>query len=322
MMKAIAFAAICTVAVTCTAAVAQDDFPNRPVTVIVPYPAGGGSDLAARTVAERFQEATGQPMVIDNRPGGNGMIGAAACKNAKPDGYTYCMPISDLLAINPYVFKTVPYDAEKDFTAVAPVARAQLLFLVNSKLGVTSLEELGAWSKENPEKANFATWGIGSAAHLAMEALNEEYDGAITAVAYPGAGAMLQAMLTGEISATLLHYGVVAQHVENGTLQPLAILGEERYDRLPEVPTVYEQGFEFTPTVYAGFFAPNGVPEAVLDRMESLVLQAVEEQSVIDKFNSVGFVTMTESPEDFAERLRKDRATWAPIAERLNLALE
>jgi tripartite-type tricarboxylate transporter receptor subunit TctC len=303
-------------------AAAQDSFPSRPVKMIVPYPAGGGGDILARAMADVFQKQTGQAMVIENRAGANGMIGAAACKNAPPDGYTYCLPVSDVMAINPHIYKKVPYDVERDFTVVAPIATVVLAVVVNSSVPATNLKELAAWSKTNKQKANFATWGIGSAAHLMMAQFNKDMDGNLTNVPYPGVPGMLQATLTGDAAATLLFYGPIVQYITQGKLRPLAVLASERYHSLPDVPTVSEAGFNFTPTVYYGVYAPAGTPQAIVTRMGQLLTTAAADPAVLKTMNSAGFAPLKESTKAFADRVARDRAAWGPIAKSLGLSLE
>jgi tripartite-type tricarboxylate transporter receptor subunit TctC len=301
---------------------AQENFPSRPVRMIVPYPAGGGGDILARAMADVFQKTTGQPMVIENRAGASGMVGAAACKGAVPDGYTYCLPVSDVMAINPHIFKKVPYDAERDFAVVGPVATVVLAVVTNSTVPASNLKELAAWSKANSQKANFATWGVGSAAHLVLAQFNKSMDGNLTNVPYPGVPQMLQSTVGGDASATLLFYGPIAQFINDGKLKPLAVLASERYHSLPNVPTVAEAGFQFTPTVYYGVYAPAGTPSAILTRMNQLLTTAAADPAVQRTMNAQGFAPLKESPQAFAERVAKDRAAWGPIAKSLNLALD
>jgi tripartite-type tricarboxylate transporter receptor subunit TctC len=306
----------------CPVAHAQETFPSRPVRMIVPYPAGGGGDILARAIAQVFSRTTGQQMVIENKSGANGMIGAAACRNAAPDGYTYCLPVSDVMAINPNVFKKVPYDPERDFTVVASVATVVLAILVNGDIPAKNLKELAAWSRANEARANFATWGIGSAAHLTLAQFNESLEGKLTNVPYSGVPQMLQATLSNDAAATLLFYGPVAQHIRSGKLRPLAILGNGRSTLLPDVPTVSEEGFDFTPTVYYGLYAPAATPAPIVARMNQLITAAAADPEVLKTMNAQGFAPLVESREAFAERVRRDRATWGKIAKSLNLSLE
>jgi len=301
---------------------AEDAFPSRPVRMIVPYPPGGGGDILARSMANAFSKITGQAMVVENRSGASGMVGAGACKNAAPDGYTYCIPVSDVMAINPHIFKTLPYDAERDFIAVAPVATVVLAIVANGTVPVSNLKELAAWSNQNKAQANFATWGVGSAAHLVMTQFNHDFKGSLTAVPYPGVPQMLQATLNNESSATLLFYGPIAPYIASGKLKPLAILGDKRYSAMPDVPTVNEEGFKFTPTVYYGVYAPKGTPAPMLARMSELVRAAAADPEVLKTMTAQGFAPLTESTPAFSERVAKDRAAWAPVAKSLNLQLD
>lgn len=303
-------------------AAAQDNFPSRPVKMIVPYPAGGGGDILARAIADVFQKQTGQPMVIENRAGASGMIGAAACKSAAPDGYTYCLPVSDVMAINPHIFRKVPYDPQQDFIVVAPIATVVLAVVVNSSVPASNLKELATWSQANSQKANFATWGVGSAAHLTLAQFNKSMGGGLTNVPYPGVPQMLQATLTGDASATLLFYGPIAQFINEGKLRPLAVLASERYPALPNVPTVNQAGFDFTPTVYYGAYAPAGTPAAIVARMTQLLTAAAADPAVLKTMSAQGFAPLVESPQAFSERVARDRAAWGPIAKSLSLALE
>jgi len=290
--------------------------------MIVPYPAGGGGDILARAIADVFQKQTGQPMVIDNRAGANGMIGAAACKGAAADGYTYCLPVSDVMAINTHIYKKVPYDVEHDFTVVAPIATVVLAIVANSSVPAKDLKELAAWSQANKQKANFATWGVGSAAHLMMAQFNKSMGGSFTNVPYPGVPQMLQATLGGDASATLLFYGPIAQFINEGKMRPLAVLAGERYPALPNVPTVSEAGFNFTPTVYYGVYAPAGTPPAIVSRMGQLLTTAAADPAVLKTMSAAGFAPLNETPKAFSERVARDRAAWGPIAKSLGLSLE
>lgn len=301
---------------------AQGNFPSRPVKVIVPYPAGGGGDILARAIAYVFEKQTGQAMVIENRAGANGMIGAAACKGAAPDGYTYCLPVSDVMAINPHIYKKMSYDVEHDFVVVAPIATVVLAIVTNSAVPAKNLKELATWSRENPQTANFATWGIGSAAHLTLAQLNKSMDGNLTNVPYPGVPQMLQATLSGDAAATLLFYGPIRSYIDEGKLRPLAVLADERYSALPNTPTVKEAGFDFSPTVYYGVYAPTGTPSAIVAKMGQLLTAAAADPTVLKTMSAQGFAPLVESPKAFAERVARDRAAWGPIAKSLNLSLD
>ena len=205
---------------------------------------------------------------------------------------------------------------------VAPIATVVLAFVANSSVPAANMKELAAWSAANKQKANFATWGVGSAAHQVLAQFNRSMNGSLTNVPYPGVPQMLQATLSGDASATLLFYGPIAQHINEGKLKPLAVLASERYPALPNVPTVSEAGFGFAPTVYYGVYAPVGTPAAVVARMGQLLTTAAADPAVHKTMNAAGFAALNESPKAFADRVARDRAAWGPIAKSLNLALE
>lgn len=301
---------------------AQDDFPSRPVKMIVPYPAGGGGDILARALGDAFTKATGQAMVIENRAGASGMVGTTACKSAPADGYTYCLPISDVMSINPHVFKKVAYDPEKDFAIVAPVATVVGVLAVNSSVPVHNLKELVAYSQANKTKANWATWGVGSSAHLLMAQLNSGMGASLTDVPYPGIPQMIQAMLSGDAIGAMMLYGPLAQHIDSGKLRPLAVLGDQRFPPLPNVPTANEQGLNFSPTLFYGVFAPAATNAAIVEKMNRLVTQAAQDPAVQKTMALQGFTPLTEPRAAFAQRLSKDRQAWGTVAKRLNLQLD
>lgn len=303
-------------------AVAEEAFPARAVKMIVPYPPGGGGDILARALGEAFARSTGQPMIVENKAGASGMIGTAACKNAAPDGYTYCLPVSDVMAILPKVFKKVAYDAERDFAVVAPVATVVLAFVANSNVPANNLKELADWSRTAKDKANWATWGVGSSAQLVMGQFNQSLHGSLTDIPYTGVPQMMQALLSGEAAATLLFYGPIKPYIESGRFKALAILGSERYAAMPNVPTVNEQGMNFAPTVYYGVYAPAATPAPILERMNRLITKAAADPEVRKTMAAQGFAPLAESPKAFSERLARDREIWGGIAKSLKISLE
>lgn len=305
-----------------TFALAQDTYPARPVKMIVPYPPGGATDILARAVAEAFQRSVGKAMVVENRPGAAGTIGSTACKNAPPDGYTYCLFVSDALAINPNIYKTLPYDPDKDFAVVATLGTLALVFATNSSVPANNLKEFAAWSQANKAKANFASWGVGSAAHLTAAQFNDSMKASVTHVPYQGIPQMIQATITGDVAATLLFYGPMEQHIKAGKLKPLAVMTDKRFPALPDVPTAAEAGFNFKPTLHYGVFTPVGTPAPVLARMQQLVTAAAADPAVLNTMKVAGFIPLVESPQAFSERMARDRKDWGAITKSLNLALE
>lgn len=308
--------------VPATAVHAQADFPSKPIRMIVVYPAGGGGDILARTVGEAMSKIAGQPTVVENRGGANGMIGAAACKNAAPDGYTYCLVLSDVVAINPFIHKSVPYDVEKDLVAVAAVAAAPALFVANGAVPASNLKELASYSTAQKGKSNWASWGVGSAGHILMEYMNKSYGTDFVHVPYQGAQQAIQALLTREVDAGIAASGLVAQHIASGKLKALGVLNDKRLPQFPDVPTALEQGLNFPATLWYGIFAPAATPKATVDKMNALIGQSLGDPAVAKLLNTFGLLPMNESPAAFAQRVQRDVGIWGPVAKSLKLSLE
>lgn len=303
-------------------ATAQDNFPSKPIRMIVVYPAGGGADILARTLGDAMNKITGQPMVVDNRGGANGMIGASACKNAAPDGYTYCMVLSDVVTINQFIHKSVPYDVEKDFAPVASVAAAPAVIVVNSAVPATNLKELAAYTQGNKGKANWASYGVGSASHILMEYLNKSSNSAFTHVPYSGAPQAINAFLSQEAAAGISAYGLVAQHLASGKVKAVGIFGEKRMAQLPNVPTAVEQGVNFPTTLWYGVFAPSATPKATVEKMSELIIKSMADPAFVKLLDTFGLTPLGERPAVFGQRVTRDIGVWGPVAKSLNLGLE
>jgi len=303
-------------------AAGQDVYPSRPIKMIVAYPAGGGADILARTLSETVGKLAGQQMVVENRPGASGMIGASACKNALPDGYTLCLLISDALTVNPYIFKKVPYDADKDLSPVASVAEVVAVFAVNGDTPVANLKDLSAYSKAQGGKVNWGTWGVGSAAHLLMAHMNNSSGAALYHVPYQGVPQIMSALMSKDIAGTMLVYGPMAQHLQSGKLKPLAVLSNTRLPQLPHVPTVNEQGLNFASSLWYGVFAPSATPRPFIEKANGIINKALADPTVLQTLNLQGFIPLPGSSQSFAARIAKDKTVWSPIAKGLNLALD
>ncbi len=301
----------------------QDAFPSKPIRMIVVYPAGGGADLLARTLGESMGRLSGgQPLVVENRAGASGMIGTAACKNAAPDGYTYCLVLSDVVTINPHIFKKIQYDAEKDLVPVAGLADFTIAIVANSSVPAKDLKELAAYSRANKDKVNWGSFGVGSSSHLMQAQFNKSLDASLTHVPYLGVPQLTTALLSKEIDVSFMIYGQVSQYLDKGQMKALAVMGERRSPMLPDVPTFVEQGMAFTPVLWYGVFAPRGVPAATVERMNKLVNQALSDPAVRKVLDIQGFSATPDTPGAFRERVSRDRAAWGPIARSLNLALD
>lgn len=314
---------LCLAACIATQAVhAQDNFPTKPIRMIVVYPAGGGADILSRTMADAVGKAAGQPMVVENRPGANGMVGAAACKNAAPDGYTYCIVLSDVLTINPFIHKSVPYDAERDLLPVASIATVVGVFVAPAAVPANTIKELGSYSLAQKGKVNWGSWGAGSSAHAVMAHMNRTLPGDLVHVPYQGVPQLINAMLTKEIESTMILYGPMAQHLQSGKLKALGVLSDKRLPQLPNVPTLAEQGVSFNSPLWYGVFAPAGTPAPVVEKMNGIFNKALADPAVLKTLEVQGFTPLADTPRGFGQRIARDRTVWGPIAKSLNLSLE
>jgi len=301
---------------------AQDAFPSKPIKMLVVYPPGGGGDILARTLSEAVSKLAGQPMVVENRPGAGGMIGTAACKNAAADGYTYCMVLSDIVTINHHIFKKVPYDVDRDLRPVASIASVPVVVFVNKSNPANNMRDFAAYSRQNKGKVNWASWGMGTSAHIFMAHYNKAQDADFTHVPYQGVPQILNAVLSNEVDSSMVLYGPLAQYLEKGEIKPIGVLAEKRLKQLPNVPTVNEQGLNFSPTLWYGIFAPAATPNAIVERMNSIFNTAMADPAVAKFLDGQGFSPLPDSPKGFGERVKKDRDGWGPVAKSLNLALD
>jgi tripartite-type tricarboxylate transporter receptor subunit TctC len=305
-----------------TSGIAADAYPARPIKMIVPYPPGGGADVLSRTLGDVMSKNSGQPLVVENRAGANGMIGTSACKNAPADGYTFCMVISDAMTINPHIYSKVPYDVDKDLAPVASIATVVGVFAVNSTVAATNLKELAAYSRANRGKVNFGTWGVGSAAHLVMAEMNHSMGADLVHVPYQGVPQIVSALLAKEVDSTILFYGPMAQHFQAGKLRPIGVLSEKRLPQLPDVPTAQEQGFGLASTLWYGVFAPAKTPPEAIKQFNEMLNSALNDASVLRTLDSQGLLPLADTPDGFSKRLAQGRKAWGDVARSLKLTLD
>ncbi len=241
LVRLVAVSALLLIAANYWPARAADDFPSKPVRMIVPLSAGSAFDLLARAMGNTFKERTGQPIIVENRPGANQTVAANACKSAPPDGYTVCLLTQNAVTLNPLLYAKLSYDPEKDLDPVAVVAFQQQVLAVVPQLGVDTIADLVKYSKANPNKLNYGSLGLGSDSHLIMEWLKGVTGADITHVPFNGAPPILTAMKSGQVHMTLLTSGTLKPHIDSGDLKALLTRGsDKRNPALPDVPTFAE----------------------------------------------------------------------------------
>lgn len=304
-------------------AAAQQAYPAQPIRWIVPYPAGGGSDVTARTVSAGMRTPLGQPIVIDNRPGAGTIIGAEAVTTAKPDGYTVGTADSGTLAFNPSLYAKLPYDPLKSFAYVGGIARMPLVLVVNPSVPVASLKEFVAYAEKRPDTLTYASAGAGSPHHVAMELLQQQLKVRLTHVPYKGAAPAVQDLLAGQVDAMLLDLPGGMAHMKAGKLKLLAVAMPQRVAMLPDVPTMTEAGAPgFVAFAWQGLVAPAGTPQPVVERLNRELVRALADPEVREKLANLGVEPMPTTPGEFADYVRAEVSRWAPVIRAAGIRLD
>jgi len=293
---------------------AAQAFPNKPIRLIVPYPAGGGSDVMARAIAEKLTTALAVQVVVDNRSGAGGNIAASVAAKAPADGYTLFFGAAGPLAVNPALYEKLPFDPVKDFMPIGLVGKMPLFLTVPVSLPVKSLKDLIELAKAKPGQLNYASSGIGGTTHLAMEVLKSQTGASITHVPYKGTAAGVADMLGGSIQAIFDAWSTTGPHVQSGKLRYLAVSTADRSALEPQLPTVAESGFPgFDLYVWYGLMAPAGTPPEVIAKLSHETAKVMAQADLKGRFASLGMEPMTSTPEQFAAHLRTETAKWAKI---------
>lgn len=304
---------IALIACSFTGVFAQD-YPNRPIHIIVPYTAAGSSDFVARTVAAKMQENMDHAVVVDNRPGGNAVIGSELVAKAAPDGYTLLLGGSSVLAANPALYTNLPYDTLRDFAPITNAVMSPIVVVVHPSVPVNSIKELIAYAKANPGKLNYGSAGVGNTLHLAAEMFCLTAGITMTHVPYKGASQALGDLLGGSIQVMFDLPQTPLSNIQAGKLKALAVTGKKRVPVMPDVPTMAEAGFpEYNFGTWIGFVAPAGTPPAVMSRLYKEMVKTLNQPEVQNAFaQKVMTVMPSESPEayrqfikDETDRLRK-----------------
>jgi tripartite-type tricarboxylate transporter receptor subunit TctC len=296
-----------TFAASATAEVQADDYPSRPITLLVPFPPGGSSDIVMRLVSKKVSESLKQTIVVDNRPGGAGNVAALAIKNATPDGYLLMMGHTGTHAINPSLYADLKFDPVKDFQPITPLISFNNILVVPEQSPAKSVRELVALAKLKPEGLSFGSQGVGTGGHLLGELLAKSAGVKLVHVPYRGIAPAVTDTVAGRMDMLFSSYISSAPHIESGRLRMLAIAGTERHPSIPNVPTMAEAGF---PDVHMqqwfGLFAPAGTPAAIVRRLNAEFVRALQSDDVKDKVvPQVAFV-IAGTPEDLAAMVARD----------------
>jgi tripartite-type tricarboxylate transporter receptor subunit TctC len=313
------FAAVAFLAVLPSLAGAQA-WPSKPVKIVVPFAAGGATDVVARLLAQKLQEAWSQPVVVENRAGAGGNIGADAVAKAPGDGYTLLMTSGSIVTANPHMYKTLSYDAARDLVAVTNVATGPQVIAVNPGVPAKDLKEFIAWAKANPKKVNFGSAGIGTQTHLAAE--NFAYSAGIdlTHVPYKGESAAITDLLGGQIQLATPNLAAALAQIKEGKLRALAVTSRVRSPQLPDVPAAAEVLPGFENAGWFGLMASGGTPREVVDKIQRDSARILLSPEFREKLAQQGMAPVANSPADFAAAIREESARWARVIKERGLA--
>ncbi|HJY77527.1 MAG TPA: tripartite tricarboxylate transporter substrate binding protein [Burkholderiales bacterium] len=296
---------------------ASQGYPSRPIRLIVPFPPGGSTDILARALGDKLAQGLGQPVVIDNRPGAAGSIGAEAAARATPDGHTLMMGHLGTLAVNPAIYKSLPYDPVKSFAPVSLMAIVPSVLVVNPSLPVASAAELIAYAKAHPGKLAYGSAGNGSTSHLTTEYFKLVTGTDILHVPYKGVGPMLTDLVSGQLSVGLNGAPSVMQHINAGRLRALAVTSLKRLEALPQVPTLDEAGVRgFDASGWYGVVAPAGTPQAIIARLNGEIARAIQTPELRSRLEAEGALAAPGTPEEFAALIRAEIARWDTVLKR------
>jgi tripartite-type tricarboxylate transporter receptor subunit TctC len=293
---------------------AQDNYPSKPIQVVVTTAAGGALDLVARTVADRLSPAMHQPIIIDNQPAGNGSVAAGQFAKAVPDGHTLMMVVDSTVTINPHLYRNLSYDAFRDFAPVSIITRLPLVLVSHPSVPAQNLKELIALIKASPGKLNYASTGVGTQLHIGMEMFKLMTKTDIVHVPYRATTSAMTDLLGGRIDLALIGLSSAKMQVDSGKLRAYAIAAPQRWSLMPDVPTAEEAGLPgFEVRSWFGMFAPAKTPPGVIERLSREIKKASTDPKFVEALAPQGMQIIASSPEEMAQSLREDFKKWGDV---------
>ncbi|PLP96284.1 tripartite tricarboxylate transporter substrate binding protein [Cupriavidus pauculus] len=300
-----------------------DAYPDKPIRIVVPYTPGGFNDTLARTVGEKLTTKWKQSVVVDNRPGGNTLIGNSLVAKAAPDGYTLLITPLPFAALPALYGTKLPYNATKDFTPVIWAASTQNVLVARNDLGLATVKDIVEFAKKQPGKLNYGSTGSGSSNHLSMELFEKMTSSKMTHVPYKGSGPAVAAMLGGEIDVLFDNLPNVITQIRAGKLKPVAVTGQQRSALLPDVPTVAESGVPgYEVNVWFGIQAPAGTPKEIVQRLNQEIAKSLAEPDVVKRFREQGVEVVGSSSTKFATLVEAEIEKWGTVVRDANVRLE
>lgn len=300
-------------------------FPSKPITLVVPFPAGGATDTVARLIAERIAPKLGQTVLVDNKGGAAGILGTDTVAKAAPDGHTLVLSLSTSLLINQFLFKKLPYNPQRDLALVSQIAVAPIVLVVHPSVTANTGPELLKYVAANKGKVSYGSWGNGSAAHLSGAQMSRSQNADMSHVPYKGEAPMLQDLIGGQIQMAFASAAAAKPFIDSGRLKAIGVTGEHRMAVLPKVPTLVEQGLNddvYRITGWVGLAAPAATPKAVIQRIANEIKAAVDQPDVKQRIVAFGFDPVARGPQEFAAAYAKDLPVWKHLVEQSGATLD
>ena len=315
----VALAALCLSFFARMPALAQVEYPSRPIRIVVGFTPGGGNDIIARVFGQKLSESLGQPVIIENKPGAGAILATEYVARSAPDGYTLLVGASGAMVINPAVYEKLNYDTMRDFKPVSELGSFPLILIVNAKSPFRSLADLVAYAKANPDKANYSS--SSAAFQLATELFKQKTGVPMQMIPYKGANDSVTAVISGEVTATIADAGPVTSQVNGGMARALAIAAPKRMDTLPDVPTMKEAGADVEAVLWSGIFVPAATPPDIVRKLEAEFVRIARLPDVISRLKLLNIDSVGNSSEEFSRIIAADLERWKAVARAGNIKM-
>ena len=315
----VALAALCLSFFARVPALAQTEYPNRPIRIVVGFTPGGGNDIIARVFGQKLSESLGQPVIIENKPGAGAILATEYVARSAPDGYTLLVGASGAMVINPGVYEKLNYDTMRDFKPVSELGSFPLILIVNAKSPFKSLADLVAYAKANPDKANYSS--SSAAFQLATELFKQKTGVPMQMIPYKGANDSVTAVISGEVTATIADAGPVTSQVNGGNARALAVAAPERAESLPDVPTMKEAGADVEAVLWSGIFVPAATPPEIVGKLEAEFIRIARLPDVVSRLKLLNIDSVGNSSEEFSRIIADDLERWKAVARAGNIKM-
>ena len=300
-------------------------WPSKPIRVVVPFNAGGATDIMARTIGEVLAKRLGQPVVVDNKAGAAGILGTDAVAKAAPDGHTLLLSLSTSMLINQFLYTKLPYNPQKDIALITQVAAAPVTLVVHPSVPANNMKELLAYVKAHKGKLSYGSWGVGSYAHLAGAYMSKTMDADMNHAAYKGEAPMIQELIGGQLQLCFSSALNTKPFIDSGRLKAIGVTGKERMEILPRLPTIFEQGVTddaYSIYGWVAMGAPAGTPREVVDQLYGHLREIIKDPKVLERITGAGFIPMMNSPQAFRDNYQRDMPIWKALVEQAGAKLD